>query len=133
SAVAGILLGTVAIAARHATDPLRDGVAVGLAAVSLGLFVWAVRTVRRTPLTYVFSGDRPTFLITGGPFRLLRNPFYTSYLLAYAYAVVASGNPWLLGVLGWMAAVYVAAALKEERKFQAGPLRDEYLLYRRRT
>jgi protein-S-isoprenylcysteine O-methyltransferase Ste14 len=133
SALLAIVLGTTAIATRQPGHPVQDGAAVGLAAGSLGLFLWAARTVRRTPLTHAFSDDRPVFLITNGPFRLNRNPFYTAYLLAHGYAVVASGNLWLLLVLAWMTALYVAAVRKEEWKLLNSPLREEYERYRQRT
>lgn len=133
SVLIAILVTTASIAARDSADLGREACAVGVAALSLGLFLWGVRTVRRTPLTHAFSDDRPTFLLTTGPFRLTRNPFYTSYLLAYVFALVASDDWWPLVVLVWMAAIYVSAALEEERKFLGSPLRDEYLRYRERT
>jgi protein-S-isoprenylcysteine O-methyltransferase Ste14 len=133
SAVAAILLGAAAIATRQRGSPTQDTAALGVAAAALALFAWAVWTARRTPLTRAFAVDRPSFLITSGPFRVNRNPFYTSYLFAHVYALLASGNPWLLGSLAWMATVYAAAALHEERKFLGGPLREKYQQYCRQT
>jgi protein-S-isoprenylcysteine O-methyltransferase Ste14 len=133
AAVASILAGLALTAARDGADAAFDPLAVVVAVLSGGLFVWAVATVRRNRLTAAFSDDAPQELITTGPFRWVRNPFYLSYLLAYAHAALASRSPWALVPLGVMAVVYGTAVVREERKFARSPLADAYRAYARRT
>ncbi len=49
-----------------------------LYALSLGLFWWAILTAKG--LDFAFS-DNVGNIVTTGPFRFLRHPFYTSYML----------------------------------------------------
>lgn len=113
--------------------PLALGVAAVLAVASAGLFAWAAGTAGRKRLGACFAANAPSELIADGPYRYVRNPFYTSYLLAHVSTVVASGNPWLAPVAAGLGVLYVAAAVREEREFLVSPLRDRYLAYRART
>ncbi len=100
---------------------------------SLLLFVLSVRVNRARPLSLAFCRDEPVHVQRSGPYRLVRHPFYLSYLLTYAGALLASLNPILLGVVLAMTAIYAHAARIEERKFLASPLGGDYALYRRQT
>jgi protein-S-isoprenylcysteine O-methyltransferase Ste14 len=133
AAVASLLTGLVLIGLRDGADVVFDPVAVAAAGLSGGLFAWGVVTVKRNRLTAAFSDDSPAELITAGPFRWVRNPFYLSYLLAYLHAALASRSPWALLPLGLMAGIYGTAAVLEERKFARSPLADTYRAYARRT
>jgi protein-S-isoprenylcysteine O-methyltransferase Ste14 len=133
SAAIAILLGLWLIATRGGSYPLLDWCAVLLAFAASGLFAWGVASIGRNRLTAAFSNDSPTQLITTGPFRYVRNPFYLSYILAYLQTVFASRSTWALLPLVWMSAIYVHAALIEERKFLASSLGSEYRRYAART
>jgi len=88
---------------------------------------------RTRPLSAVFSKDHPEHLITRGPYRFIRNPFYSSYLSASLGGTIASAQPWLLLSVLIMAVIYYVAAIKEERKFEASFLAAEYMEYKVRT
>lgn len=109
--------------------------AIGLVAVigALVLFQWASYSIRGRNFFFIFSADVPAFLHTAGPYRYVRNPFYASYLLALI--ATASMRPSLLtGAIAVGSLVYLDRAARfEERKFEASPLRDEYLAYKSRT
>lgn len=96
---------------------------------SLGIFIWAVLETRKDRLTVAFSEDRPGHLITRGPYRFVRHPFYLSYMLFWLAGAMATSSllPWLVFVL--MAGIYVFAARTEERKFCVSELQDEYREY----
>ncbi len=104
-----------------------------LCVASLLLFWWCIAHTRRKRFTLAFSPDAPAFLDTSGPYRLARHPFYLSYLTFWVATALASP-----GLLSWavpaaMAALYAAAATKEEAKFADSVLDAEYRRYRART
>jgi protein-S-isoprenylcysteine O-methyltransferase Ste14 len=116
--------------------PLREGRVVpgclGLAA-ALVLFEWSRRSIGRRYFSYVFSRDVPTFLWTGGPFGYVRNPFYSSYLLAalsvsFMFSGIATALPFAALFLSTR-----AAARLEEARFGASGVKGEYARYASRT
>jgi protein-S-isoprenylcysteine O-methyltransferase Ste14 len=102
-------------------------------AAGLALFEWARRTARGQFFSYVFSNDTPTFLCTAGPFAYIRNPFYTSYLLAMASAAVMRPTLFRGLVMLAMVTYFLGAAVYEERKFAASDIAAEYYAYKKRT
>ena len=106
-------------------------IALLLCAASLALFWWAIRTNRRRPLSFAFSDDLPDHLVCDGPYRRIRHPFYTAYLLSWLVTPIATQTPLMLIPFAVMAAIYTAAARVEERKFEATRLGQAYAHYRR--
>lgn len=100
---------------------------------SLALYWWTISVNRKTPLSAAFSPDTPTHLVQHGPYRVIRHPFYASYLLMWTAAVPASADWRLLITVLFMIAVYVSAARAEERKFSNSALAGAYQEYRSRT
>ncbi len=128
-----ILVHSVALIWFFDVQPWRYGVAMLLYAVSLAMFWWCVRINRAQPLSLAFSNDRPGHIVTRGPYAWVRHPFYLSYLLCWIAGVLATGQWALLltvAVMGW---IYWSAAVREEAKFAASPLADEYRRYARRA
>jgi protein-S-isoprenylcysteine O-methyltransferase Ste14 len=100
---------------------------------SLALFEWARATVRGKFFSYAYSNDTPQFLMDQGPYAYIRNPFYTSYLTAYASAIVLFPG-WITGaVFVGMFWFLLSAARHEERKFSRSALRLQYEAYKSRT
>ena len=102
-------------------------------AVSLALYLWAVRTTRTHRPSLAFSGDTPARLIADGPYRHVRHPFYASYVLYWLAGSVALRESWLMPAMAAVAALYVLAALHEERTFERSPNAEAYHAYRRST
>ena len=100
---------------------------------SLALFWSSIHVNRDQPLSLSFSTDQPDHLITRGPYRLIRHPFYLSYLLAWSAAPVVTKRWWLAVGPLTMAALYRRAARFEEAKFLASPLAECYREYQTRT
>jgi protein-S-isoprenylcysteine O-methyltransferase Ste14 len=117
------------------TEPRTSITATVLYALSLALFLWAVRTCRsqRRTLTAIFETDTPDHLLQTGPFRLVRHPFYSAYALFWLAGSVASGSWLSLASATIMAGTYVWGAMSEETKFRASRLANEHADYCRRT
>lgn len=107
--------------------------ALGIYATSFLVFWSTVRANRQAPLTLAYTEDEPQHLVTRGPYRWVRHPFYTSYTLAWIAGCLASSF-WPLGAtVVVMFALYYRAATHEELKFERSPLADEYARYVQRT
>lgn len=101
--------------------------------LALGVFWWAVTTVRTRPLSFAFSGDVPEHLVVSGPYRWVRHPFYLAYLLAWGAGVVATQSLWLIPTLVGMYGLYLRAARLEEVKFATSPFARAYATYATHT
>ena len=107
------------------------GLAIEVA--SAALFWWAISASRNARLRYAFDPEGPRGLVTTGPYRYLRHPFYVSYLALWC--------GWALSTWTWVAfvpvavigAVYVKAAQDEEATIAASPLAGDYADYKRRA
>jgi protein-S-isoprenylcysteine O-methyltransferase Ste14 len=121
------ILETPHVAARQALA------AASLYLLALGLFWWAVRTSMSRPLSAVFSPDTPLHLVEHGPYRFIRHPLYSSYLLTWTAGFLATGRLWLVPTVVVMLLVYIQAAGMEEDKFARSPLADLYRHYRAST
>lgn len=109
-----------------------------LAGLALQLFSWwmfwrAIAASRGTQLHLAFDEDGPRGLVRAGPYRYVRHPFYTSYVIfwggwALALWSVSAVLPFIILVV-----IYVVAARTEEAKFAASPMASEYEAYRART
>jgi protein-S-isoprenylcysteine O-methyltransferase Ste14 len=111
----------------------RDAAAFCLLAAFAALFFWAVATTRRRRLTLAFSKDQPAFIHMGGPYAWIRHPFYTSYLIFWSAAAIASASWsfWLIPLV--MGVIYWRAIKIEEAKFSTSPISSEYQAYKMRT
>jgi protein-S-isoprenylcysteine O-methyltransferase Ste14 len=101
-----------------------------LQALSLVLFWRAVIASHAAGLHFAFDTEPPVSLVRLGPYRVVRHPFYTSYLLFWMGLAIASWSPWSVLLVVLMAAIYVSAARGEERKFAATGFADAYQVYR---
>ena len=115
-----------------------DGPGFGLAGValyllSLGLFWWSIQANAQRPLAWAFRDCQAEHLVRQGPYRWVRHPFYSSYVLAWLAGAVATQSLILLATALTMAAIYAKAAALEERRFLEGPLARSYEEYRQTT
>ena len=95
--------------------PFRVYVTLVMYSASLLLFWWAVFATGRRRLPACFTSIEPVTLVTAGPYRFIRHPFYAAYLLAWSAGAVAASNPLLIGSLIFMFVLYVRAAWGEEQ------------------
>lgn len=131
-------------------DTTQVGIAIGLVLYSLVFFWWAQYTMAHTPgLSAAFSSDEPTFLITNGPWAMVRNPLYSAYLasLVAGFIVTSSsnhpdqGHTFLISHAGGIAlaallvafSVFYQAIREEEAKFSSSKLRTKHAEYKKRV
>lgn len=115
--------------------PHRLTLAVSLPVLTLALFVfwWSVKATRAKRLEFLGSTRPPDDIFTDGPYRFVRHPFYTSYMLAWAGAACAAGNLWMTLISAAMIVLYTTAAWREERKILASSKSSAYVEYRQKT
>ena len=136
AAIAGALMKLYALAAGVAMDPaawrMLTGVALAQASAGVVLAALASMVHARTTIN-PFAPARASSLVTGGVFRLSRNPMYLSLLLLLAGYAVRLDSPlaWL-GPLGFVLYVNRFQIAPEERALRA-KFGDAYLRYQERT
>lgn len=100
---------------------------------SLALFIWTVRTTRDAGFALAFAGAQSPKLLTIGPFRYIRHPFYTAYLIFWLGTFFATSSSLSLSGFIVLLVCYVLAAREEERIMSRGQLAAEYAAYASQT
>jgi len=132
TALLGAASAALQIIALERRRMLFPAVAFLLYGASMLLFWWAVR-VTRGKLAACGQGSVSQEIVTAGPYRYVRHPFYTSYNLTWIAGFSATGW-WPLAIAAMtMASLYERAAREEELGFSVGALADAYALYKGRT
>lgn len=101
--------------------------------VALSVFWWAVPYARSAKLRIAFADGQPDQLLTGGPYRYVRHPFYASYLMFWLAGVHVSQQWFLVSSVVVMGLFYVKAIRKEEGEFLSGDLAEPYRAYAANT
>jgi protein-S-isoprenylcysteine O-methyltransferase Ste14 len=110
------------------TSPLAAAAAV-LSAASIAL-MFATWATHRTPIALWHQpDDKPQQLVTCGPYRHIRHPFYTSYLLLFLAAFAVFPHWATLGLFGYMLAAVSITAAGEERRLRASAVGRDYQDY----
>lgn len=116
---------------------LMRGTTVHLGILSLalmvaggGLFVWAIMATSQIELPLAFDPAPATVLLREGPYKFLRHPFYTSYMLCWLGCFAATPSIVLVPLIAGLAALYWIAIQREERLL-CKIFGDQYLSYRR--
>jgi len=108
-------------------------IGLSLEVASAALFWWAIRASRRARLRFAFDPDHPDSIVSEGPYRFIRHPFYTSYLMFWAGWAVATGWIWAWVPVLAFVVIYVRAARDEEQKFAKSSLAADYSAYASRA
>lgn len=118
----------------HVDQPVLAA-AAGLALqLASNLLFWsAIGATRSARLLSAFTEDNPHGLVRSGPYRYVRHPFYTSYILFWAGFAVAAWSPWgVVPVIG-LSVAYYRAAVEEEQKFSRTAMAADYAAYMQTT
>ena len=109
-------------------------IAIGMFTLSIALYLAAIEAAQRTRLQRSFiDHPLPDRLITEGPFRWMRHPFCTGYLLGALAPPIAIDDLRMIAIALPLVAITLAAAIRDERVWLASPRGDEYRAYRKRT
>lgn len=117
--------------------PRSDAAAVVgilLYSLAVAVFLSAIESAKRTRLQRAFiDHPLPDRLITDGPYKWVRHPFYLGYILGAVAAPVAVASIGLLLLSVAMVSLTMLAAFREERVWLASTRAASYRDYRART
>lgn len=99
----------------------------------LGLFAWAYGQHRGRKPDRAFTASAPEFLITTGPYRWVRHPIYTAYLLSLLGLVIGTADGFAAANWGVILVLYIRAAWQEERLMMQSIHTETYRTYRLHT
>ena len=105
------------------------GVGVGL--VAGFLVVWTFRTLG-TNITDTVVTRRDHRLVTTGPYRFVRHPFYAASALAFLANSLATAN-WFVGLMGALAMTLLVMRTTTEEEFLVKRFGHHYLRYMKQT
>ena len=106
-------------------------VGAGLYAASLPLFFWSHHALGENWSTSLVIKEQQT-LISGGPYRWVRHPMYTTIILSSLGSFFLSAN-WVLGIAGLGTSILCVARVGEEEALMVEEFGDQYRTYMRRT
>lgn len=112
---------------------VRTGVSLALYLSAQAIFWSTVRAFGSARPLIAFAPDTPKVLVTKGPYRYVRHPFYTSYSLFWIAGATAVPNVLTLTSVLVMGAFYYWAAIGEEAAISGSELGSDYSAYRKRT
>jgi protein-S-isoprenylcysteine O-methyltransferase Ste14 len=125
-------MGILASAVLHLTHPWRlpgnqplySGVGWSLAGAGAAISVSAVRVASDVDL------ERPSTLISSGPYAISRNPMYIGWTLIYLGGALITGNAWMVASLPLVGGLIHPEVLREEHTLEKG-FGEEYIRYRK--
>ncbi|WP_306117364.1 MULTISPECIES: isoprenylcysteine carboxylmethyltransferase family protein [unclassified Roseitalea] len=104
---------------------------LSLQVIAFAVFWLAIRATRKARLLAAFTDANPETLVTTGPYRYVRHPFYTSYIVFWFGGALATGVWWMFVLAFGMLGIYWRAAQGEEARFAATALADEYAAFKK--
>jgi protein-S-isoprenylcysteine O-methyltransferase Ste14 len=104
---------------------------VGLGATAGGLLIWTLRSLG-TNLTDTVVTRRKHTLVTKGPYRWVRHPFYDSVALCLLANSLAAANGFLF-LTGVLVMVLIVLRTRREEEKLLARFDDAYQAYRKRT
>jgi protein-S-isoprenylcysteine O-methyltransferase Ste14 len=133
SAYACTLLQMVFLAIAGRPSPVLGWAGLTGFALANVLFWWALAAHGRRRPAFAFVPVPPVSFTTAGPYRFIRHPIYSAYLVGWLGGVALAQQPWLLLPVAWMWLLYNRAARQEEQSFLGSSFAAAYQDYRGRT
>ena len=125
-----LMLGLTWLLEQPIVPPLAGLACMGL---SLAVFWSAVKASRQARLRYAFDNALPSSVVTAGPYKYIRHPFYTAYMAFWFAWAIAVWSIWALVPAATMAALYLIAARFEEKLLSSSGLSSAYVQYKSQT
>lgn len=108
--------------------------ATAMYTASIALFLAAIESAKRTRLQRSFiDHPLPDRLITDGPYKWIRHPFCTGYLLGALAGPVGIDHPLMFAIAAPLVVISILAAVREEQVWSSSPRAAQYREYRQRT
>lgn len=126
----------VLAAAAGVVLPATHGLELGAAPLAVASIALIGAAARAHPVRIALwhqHGDAPVQLVTWGPYRWVRHPFYAAFLLALTGAALLCPHAGTGAALGWGLATLHLTAAREERRVRASTLGARYAAYMRRV
>jgi protein-S-isoprenylcysteine O-methyltransferase Ste14 len=118
---------------RTGAEPALSVAAVLLGLASVSMIAFTVGTHRIPIALWHQHNDAPVEIVTWGPYRAVRHPFYSSFTLALLAGLLAAPGVLTMATLvAGLVGLGVTARREERRLLQSG-LGDEYREYMRTT
>jgi|GEM_PF-2013666 len=111
----------------------RLAIGIFLNLCSLSIFWWASKSIKNQNFATIYGKDVPLKVFKGGPFKYVRNPFYSSYILCYSSTTFTLNSMTLLVLLMTLTLAYLVAVKIEENKFMYSKDFRNYLSYKKNT
>lgn len=111
---------------------LAAGAAILMTCSSL-LFRYARKSSPPRALAVAFDRAAPLQIVSNGPYRYIRHPFYVSYMLYWTAAFLSAPHALIGAGAMTMLVLYAILAGREERALLASPLGPEYRRYQSRS
>ncbi len=105
-------------------------IGVILSAAGIAFAIWARVHLGRNWGMPMTLREKPE-LVTSGPYRFVRHPIYSGFLLAMFGTSLADGPMWLLILI--LAGIYFIYSARTEEKMMLREFPDEYPAYMKRT
>jgi protein-S-isoprenylcysteine O-methyltransferase Ste14 len=114
------------------TSPIGSAgllLALVLYGISGLLFGWSVVSSRSARLRVAFDTIEQSAVVSAGPYRFIRHPFYTSYIIFWLACALASASIVVALACPLFVTTYVLLARREERGLLASHLGANYFDY----
>ncbi len=106
-----------------------SGVVLGI--VSCSLFILTLRTLGKNLTDTVVTRKKHT-LVTSGPYRWVRHPFYVAFFLAVMSNSLVTAN-WFIALTAGIAFVLIVLRTRKEEEYLIRRFGEDYLAYMERT
>jgi protein-S-isoprenylcysteine O-methyltransferase Ste14 len=110
-----------------------EPIAVALSMLAMSITSWTVGCHRIPLALWHQESDAPACIVTWGPYRHVRHPFYVSFLLAQVACVLALPHPGTVFGLLYATVALSMTARREEQRLLASSFGEEYRSYMGRT